>query len=208
MKKIVLIVILLLCFLTGTAFAAKMKAVPGVQESDFICRQLMLGDSFDGAEKKLNKTLLFDNDRTAFGQKIKYYTFKDGYVVGVNESGTVVDIVIKDHDYIGRNGMRYGATKAKIGRVFGIVPRQFIDGVTWQIYERPGMPEHRLMLEIDVNTNTLYSWRITSLPLTQEEADRRSGKYDDEWESNDFNAVMMRNKDIDMTAIAKVRIRN
>ena len=192
MKKLFLLLLTIMVLFAGSAEAA--KKVPGTPvPSDYGCRGVMLGEKFDSetVEKKIKKKLLFDNDRAIFGQRIKFYTFKDGYVFGVDTDNNIVDIAIKDHDYIGRDGLRYGATMAKIRRVLGEVDRQFIEGVTWLIFPREGKPEERLMLEQDVDTRTLYSWRITSLPLTEEEAAKREG-HDDEWESNDLNAVNMR----------------
>ena len=187
-------------------FCLSSTAYSSVLPEDFGCRGIMLGGSADTAEKILG-SMLFDNERSVFGQKIKYCTFRHGYVIGVDKDNKVVDIIVTDRDYIGRDGVRYGATPAKIARVFGIVKRQFMDGTTWYIFDKEGQPEYRLMLEADNDTKTLRSWRITSLPLTYEEAEARE-RHDDEWQSNDFNAVMLRNKDIDMTAIAKVRNRN
>ena len=56
------------------------------------------------------------------------------------------------------------------------------------------------MLEIEPETWILISWRITSLPLTEEEADLGGGQEDD-WQSDDFNAQLLANKDIDMSAL-------
>ncbi|MBQ4152069.1 MAG: hypothetical protein II591_03385, partial [Schwartzia sp.] len=43
---------------------------------------------------------------------------------------------------------------------------------------------------------TMQSWRITSLPLTIDEAEE-----EEDWESRDLDAIEMRNQGIDVTAI-------
>ena len=142
---------------------------------------------------------LFDQDRSVFGIRVKYYTFREDFVVGVTpKDGRVVDIVIRNRDYTGRDGVRWGATPYKIAQVFGKVDRQFIDGVTWYIYQNPSAPGERLMLEAAMPGATLLSWRITSLPLTEEEAGEG---WDEAWESQELGAVEMKDHEIDMSAI-------
>ena len=182
MKRIFSIAVLALCLSAVSAFAA-------VRTEDFSCRGVVLGEHLEGHEKLMGRRL-FDNDRSVFGQRIKYITYRNGYVVGVDKDDIVVDIVVTDHDYTARDGVRYGATLSKIHRVFGDCPREVIEGQTWHIFANPDRPEQRLMLEIDTDTRSLYSWRITSLPLTFEEAEQRE-KHDDEWQSNELNAIIM-----------------
>ena len=55
-----------------------------------------------------------------------------------------------------------------------------------------------LPLEAVLPETTLLSMRITSLPLTVEEAEAME---EQEWESNDLNAIEMRGGKIDMSAL-------
>ncbi len=179
-------------------------ALAAVQPEDFSCRDVALGDA--ATEETLTKAFgapLFDQERSVFGIRVKYYTFRRDFVVGVTpRDGKVVDIVIRDQDYTGRGGVRYGATPYRIAEVFGKVERQFIDGVTWYIYQNPAAPEERLMLEAELPQATLLSWRMTSLPLTEEEADEQ---LDEEWESQNLGAAELSRHDIDMSALKERR---
>lgn len=201
MRKLFVLVLVFMMALSGSALAAKRAA--GVYADDYGCKGIML-DSVPNTEQleKAFGKILFDRDVSVFGLKVKYYFFKHGIEVGVNSSGKVVDIVVKDEEYQARDGVRYGSTPAKIIRVFGKTDRHFIGGRIWYIFERQEEKYHRLMIEMDTEKNVLESFRITLLPLTDEEADERAMQ-DEEWESNDLNAVMMRKKDIDMSAVIK-----
>ena len=54
------------------------------------------------------------------------------------------------------------------------------------------------MLEAEMPGATLLSWRITSLPLTEEEADVW---WDEEWENQELGAAEMNEQGIDMSAL-------
>ena len=184
--------VLAVCLVAATVFAA--------EPEDFSCRGVAIGE--EATEAALTEAFgaaLFDQERSVYGIRVKYYTFPGEFVVGVTpKDGRVVDIVIKSRDYAGRCGVRCGATPYKIMQVFGKVERQFIDGVTWYIYRNPDAPEERLMLEAELPGATLLSWRITSLPLTEDEADER---WDEEWESQALGAAEMKAREIDMSAL-------
>lgn len=200
MRKTILLAFLCLCCLMGTALAARApKQAPGVLPEDFGCKGIMLGAGADNLEKVFGKPL-YDNDRSVFGRRIKYYTFKHGYVFGVDMDGIVADIIINDHDYTARDGVRYGATPAKIRRVYGQTERQLIGGQIMYIFESQDKSYWRFILIMDAETNSLQSFRITELPITDEEGELRRTE-GEEWESNELNAVMMRNRDIDMSAL-------
>ena len=104
-------------------------------------------------------------------------------VVGADEN--VVDIVIRDEKYEGRDGMKQGATGYYMKKVYGKPERVQLDGATYNVYYNPENKKERLMLKTDTMNNTLLSWRLTSLPITEEEADDRY----DEWESNELGAM-------------------
>ena len=175
-----------------------------VLPEDFVVRGVTLGEVADetAIAKAFGKPL-FDTEKSVFGIRVKYYTFKKKYSVGVSVStGKVVDIVIEDHDYAARDDVRYGATPHRIATVYGAKEREQIGGLTWNIYRNPDKPGQKLMLEIEPGDWILVSWRLTSLPLTEEDVDMGSGEEED-WQNDDFNARLLEGKDIDMSALQK-----
>lgn len=203
MRRIVFLTFLCLCLIVESALAARaVKPAPGVLPEDFGCKGIMLGDSDEKLEKKFGKPM-FDNDRSVYGRRIKYYTFKHGYVFGVDTAGIVADIIVNDHYFTARDGVRYGATPAKISKVYGKTERQMIGGQIMYIFASPDNQYRRFILIMDAETNSLQSFRITDLPITDEEGERRRTE-GEEWESNELNAVMMRHRDIDMSGL-KIR---
>ena len=184
--------------LSSGAAGAEGRVLP----EDFVVRGVALGEVADEAAiEKAFGAPLFDTEKSVFGIRVKYYTFKKKFSVGVSVStGKVVDIVIEDHDYAARDGVRYGATPHRIASVYGRKDREQIGGLTWNVYANPEKPGQKLMLEVEPGTWILSSWRLTSLPLTEEEADMGGGEEED-WQSADFNAQVLEGKDIDMSAL-------
>ncbi len=182
--------------------AALAGAEGQVLPEDFSVRGVTLGEPAD--EQMLEKAfgkLLFDTDKSVYGIRVKYYTFQKKYSVGVAVStGKVVDIVIEDQSYSAREDVRYGATPHRISTVYGAKEREQIGGLTWNVYRNPEKPGQKLMLEIEPGTWILVSWRLTSLPLTEEEADLSIGQEED-WQSDDFDAQLLKDKSIDMSAL-------
>lgn len=189
-------------FLLLAAFPLAAGAEGRVLPEDFSVRGVALGETADEAAiAKAFGTPLFDTEKSVFGIHVKYYTFKKKYSVGVSTAtGKVVDIVIDDQDYTARDGVRYGATPHRIATVYGSKEREQVGGLTWNIYRNPEKPGQKLMLEIEPGTWILVSWRLTSLPLTEEEADLGGGEEED-WQNDDFNARLLEGKDIDMSAL-------
>lgn len=180
MKRILL---LMLCmFFVAVPAMAKDKPAELLRE-DFGARGLLLGEP--ATEEQMTKAFgkpLFDNDVSVYGIHVRYYQFDKNIKVGVLKADdTVCDIVIKDQDYIGRDGVRYGATPHKIKHTYGPYERTNIDGITWYMFYNPQDEKQKLMLETVAGVYTLESWRITSLPVTLEEAER----YDDAWQDGD-----------------------
>ena len=108
----------LFCFFMAVALTANAKGC--VLPEDFSVRGVTLGETAD--EKILEKAFgapLFDTDKSVFGIRVKYYTFKKKFSVGVAAStGKVVDIVIEDQSYSAREDVRYGATPHRISSGF------------------------------------------------------------------------------------------
>ncbi|MBQ9364260.1 MAG: hypothetical protein IJT82_00670 [Schwartzia sp.] len=196
MKKIISIMSLFLMLLVGSPMAGA-----EIRASDFSVRGVVLDKpaSMEALTKAFGE-VLFDRDKSVFGWHVKYYVFDRHIFVGVfGADERVVDIVIEDEKYVGRDNVRYGATRYCMARAFGKGERVPIDGMTYSIYRNPENKKERLMLRIDPMMNTLMSWRITSLPLTVEEADEQF----DDWESSEVNAYYMREHGIDMSAIER-----
>ena len=173
-----------------------------VCSEDFIVRGVALGEPEDLEQiaKAFGKPL-FDNEKSVFGIRVKYYTFKKKFSVGISvATGKVVDIVIKDRDYAARANVRYGATPYRIASIYGKKDRVRLDGLTWHIYDNPERPSQRLMLEVEPDEWSLVSWRLTSLPLTEEEADQRDGEEED-WQNANFDAYILAEREIDTSAI-------
>ena len=173
-----------------------------VLPEDFVVRGVALGEPADDAAiAKAFGAPLFDTEKSVYGIRVKYYTFKKKFSVGVAVStGKVVDIVIEDPDYTARDGVRHGATPHRISAVYGRIDREQIGGLTWNVYRNPEKPGQKLMIEVEPGTWILASWRLTSLPLTEEDADLGGGEEED-WQSADFNAHILEGKDIDMSAL-------
>ena len=197
MRRLLGAVLFVLVFCLPLAAGAEGRVLP----EDFVVRGVALGEAADEAAiAKAFGTPLFDTEKSVFGIRVKYYTFKKKYSVGVAvATGKVVDIVIEDHDYAARDGVRYGATPHRIAAVYGKNDREQIGGLTWNVYRNPEKPGQKLMLEVEPGTWILTSWRLTSLPLTEEEADAVGDEED--WQSADFNAQVLEGKDIDMSAL-------
>lgn len=189
-------------FLVGMTFSLTVCAEGRVLPEDFVVRGVALGEVADEAMMaKAFGAPLFDTEKSVFGIRVKYYTFKKKFSVGVSvATGKVVDIVIEDHDYMAREDVRYGATPHRIAAVYGSKERERVGGLTWNIYKNPEKPGQKLMLEIEPGDWILVSWRLTSLPLTEEEADLGGGEEED-WQSAEFDAQLLKGKEIDMSAL-------
>ena len=56
------------------------------------------------------------------------------------------------------------------------------------------------MLKAESVNGSLLSWRLTRLPLTEEEADALTDEERREWENNDLRAVDIGEREIDTSA--------
>ncbi|MBQ7479106.1 MAG: hypothetical protein IJT01_09485 [Selenomonadaceae bacterium] len=169
-----------------------------LEDSDFSCRGIHLGDSGEKMLAAFGEPS-FDKQVSVYGIGVVYYSFPKGMDVGVSvRKREVVDILIRDRDYQARAGVRYGATSYKIRTAYGEKGRTMLDGVIYYIYEHPEKPRERLLLEVDSENGSLLSFRITSLPLTDEEADRRAEEDD---VSSDLSVLLAGEKEIDTSAM-------
>ena len=170
---------------------------------DFTVKGIALGDSEEKMLAAFGKPD-FDKERMVWDIHMRYYAFPKGYEVGIAvDTGKVADMLVKSKDYTARAGVRYGATAYKIRTTFGEKERTFLDGSVCYVYENPQDQRQRLILSVDATDGSLCSWRLTSLPLTEEEADARADEERSEWENTDLHALSMEGRDIDMSALAK-----
>ncbi|MBR2215556.1 MAG: hypothetical protein IJ849_07350 [Selenomonadaceae bacterium] len=169
-------------FIIGFLLAWSLLISPvafAAEEVDFSCRGLYLGDSAEKMEEIWGRSL-YDKEVSVLGIAVTYYYFGNGYEIGVaRRTGQVVDIKIEDKKYKGRDNIKYGATFHKIQKTYGQQKKEMLDGEIFYIYPRPGNAKDRLLVKVDTEKGALLSWRITSLPLTPEEADEMVA---DEWE--------------------------
>ncbi|WP_298586760.1 hypothetical protein [uncultured Selenomonas sp.] len=179
------------------------EAQGALAPEDFTVKGIALGDSEEKMLAAFGKPD-FDKERMVWGIHIRYYAFPNGYEVGIAvDTGRVADMLVKSKDYTARAGVRYGATAYKIRTTFGEKERTFLDGSVCYVYENPQDQRQRLILSVDATDGSLCSWRLTSLPLTEEEADALTDEERSEWENTDLHALSMEGRDIDMNALAK-----
>ena len=179
------------------------EAQGALASEDFTVKGIALGDSEEKMLAAFGKPD-FDKERMVWDIHMRYYAFPHGYEVGVAvDTGKVADMLVKSKDYTARAGVRYGATAYKIRTTFGEKERTFLDGSVCYVYENPQDQRQRLILSVDAADGSLCSWRLTSLPLTEEEADALTDEERSEWENTDLHALSMEGKDIDMNALAK-----
>ena len=196
---------LLVMFFLGLFLALPMaaEAQGALVPEDFTVKGIALGDSEEKMLAAFGKPD-FDKERMVWDIHMRYYAFPHGYEVGVAvDTGKVADMLVKSKDYTARAGVRYGATAYKIRTTFGEKERTFLDGSVCYVYENPQDQRQRLILSVDAADGSLCSWRLTSLPLTEEEADALTDEERSEWENTDLHALSMEDRDIDMNALAK-----
>jgi len=171
-----------------------------VEPGDFSCRGVFLGDG----ENKLLASFgepLYDKQISVYGMAVVYYSFGRDLEVGVSaRTRKVVDLLVRDRKYRARSGVRYGATPYKIRAVYGEKERTMLDGVIFYIYDHPQKKGERLLLEVDPEDGHLLSFRMTSLPLTEEEADAMA---EEDVASNDLSVLLAGEKEIDTSAMPK-----
>lgn len=169
------LVALLLCLF---ALSATALAAGKVIDEDFSCQGVMLGDKESVLHSKWGEPLY---DKLAFkqGVKIKTYVYKNGYEASVSpKTGQVVDFAVDMEKFEGRNGVRKGATKYWLEKVYGKQQRQYIDGNCYLIFNRPGFPHQHLMLLINPEDGQLNELKITALPVDEAEAEAMAAEGD------------------------------
>lgn len=195
--------VLLACL--ALAFALCLPAVShaessaGLQDADFSCRGVALGDTQETLFQVWGEPL-FDKTETRQGVSVKVYVYKDDYTAAVDKSSHVVDFIIKNDRYEARNGIRLGATSYWIQKTYGKAERQHIDGEAYYVYTRKDHPHDHLLLGVDSQDGYLTSWRITSLPISEAEAEKRALEEEEEEGPLDPRFA---EKEIDTSALPK-----
>lgn len=187
-KKAFFVSLLAVLFLLGGLHAA--QAAGRVTEGDFTFHGVALGDSAEKLHKAWGEPVFYKDTRVK-GVAVRTESYpKDVDVMISRRTGKVVDIRVNlkwQKDLELRNHVKYGATSAWLQRTYGKTERQNIGGVFYYIYARPtgkkktaGRPYDRMLLELDSEDWHLVRFRLTSLPLTDAEADERADDADPE----------------------------
>lgn len=162
----------LICMALAVAAACGAEAAaPGRPvDEDFGYKGVQLGT---GEEEMLSIMGEADYDRedSIFGIPVKHYEYGDISVSVATASKRVVDIDLRGRDFRVRDGIRYGSTTYWICHVYGKVDARLLDGDKCYIYARPGHKHQHLLLRTDSEKGGLLGLRITSLPLSEEEAE-------------------------------------
>ncbi|MDO4204573.1 MAG: hypothetical protein Q4D07_08820 [Selenomonadaceae bacterium] len=186
--------------------AKRKKGQPGeLQPSDLTYKGLALGDNVAAMRKHLGEPD-FDQESRVNGIPVRYYIYGRNLRVGVFETmggvSRVADIVIRDEGYKGRNNVRYGSTPYHVFETYGKGQRQPIDNKLYYVFESNEPGHKRLLIEYQAPDNIVVSWRITSLPLSEAEADRRFEEFEPAAVATDIGALMIRQKDIDTSEVS------
>jgi len=191
-KKAFFVSLLAVLFLLGGLNAA--QAAGRVTEGDFSFHGVALGESAEKLHKAWGEPV-FHKETRVHGVAVRSESYpKDVDVMISRRTGKVVDIRVNlkwQKELELRNHVKYGATSAWLQRTYGKTERQNIGGVFYYIYGRPaaknakkkaaaGRAYDRMLLELDSEDWHLVRFRLTSLPLTDAEADERADEADPE----------------------------
>ena len=181
-------------------FSVYATAAAAVQSEDFSCRGLYIGDTYEQMKAAFGEPR-YDMDRLVEGVMIRYYMYPHEVKVGLDlRTKTVADIQIKDKDYVGRDGIKLGATPYKIKQVYGKTQKQMVEGSVYYIYRSGQNNQVRLLLQTDPTEGYLEAFRLTNLPVAEEisgdEADLA-----DETDRGDVNDLFIKSKEIDVSNV-------
>lgn len=142
----------------------------GLVAEDFAIHGLKLGASAEEMQQLLGKPM-FDTDMVQAGVRVKRYTYSPDLKVYMSqETGRVLEIFCKEEKYQARDGVAYGATRAKLNNVYGEAEHRQIGGLIYYIYRNPENQQQRLMVQIDNDHLYAKAWTVSVLPLDEEEA--------------------------------------
>ena len=142
----------------------------GLVAEDFAIHGLKLGASAEEMQQLLGEPM-FDTDMVQAGVRVKRYTYSPDLKVYMSqETGRVLEIFCKEEKYQARDGVAYGATRAKLNNVYGEAEHRQIGGLIYYIYRNPENQQQRLMVQIDNDHLYAKAWTVSVLPLDEEEA--------------------------------------
>ena len=142
----------------------------GLVAEDFVIHGLKLGASAEEMQQLLGEPM-FDTDMVQAGVRVKRYTYSPDLKVYMSqETGRVLEIFCKEEKYQARDGVAYGATRAKLNNVYGEAEHRQIGGLIYYIYRNPENQQQRLMVQIDNDHLYAKAWTVSVLPLDEEEA--------------------------------------
>lgn len=203
---LLLVLVCAVLVLTGGVAAAKSKTAPGVRAEDFSSHGIALGQEV--SERQLTKAfgkLLYDDDLTRWSVPLRRYTFKnDVRVFAQRQTNRVVEIVLEKQAVRARGGVRYGATSYYVQKIYGKAERVNLDGAACFIYTNAEEATQRLICTVDHDDGSLTELRLTTLPLTEEEANdwaaRGLLRNEDDAEG-DATDILIENAAIDTSAL-------
>ena len=194
-------IFLLCCLLVLTCCLPVEAAKEGaVMDKDFAYKGITLGDTEEDLVAEWGE-IPFDKRVNIFGTMVKRCDYGDISVSIALNTKKVVDIKLAGKDYKLRNGVRYGATAALIKKTYGHLEKQMLEGVIYYVYQRPEHPHQHLLIETDSGNGSLVSVRITSLPLTVEEADEMVIDGSDIEQGLELEDLFLNEKDIDLSGL-------
>ena len=194
-------VLMLLCLLS-LLFTLDGEAAGKIKAEDFSYQNISLGDSEEALRARWGEPDV-QNEQVIWGIHLKTFTYGDIVVSTTVTTGKVVDINLIGEKYRLRKDVHYGSTSSYLMKVYGKIPRQFLDGNTCYVFSHPEHPRERLILNLDAENNALTSARITMLPLSDEEADEMALSDDESFVELDLKHSFIASKEIDVSNLPK-----
>ena len=194
-------VLMLLCLLSFL-FTLDGEAAGKIKAEDFSYQNISLGDSEEALRARWGEPDV-QNEQVIWGIHLKTLTYGDIVVSTTVTTGKVVDINLIGEKYRLRKDVHYGSTSSYLMKVYGKIPRQFLDGNTCYVFSHPEHPRERLILNLDAENNALTSARITMLPLSDEEADEMALSDDESFVELDLKHSFIASKEIDVSNLPK-----
>ena len=193
--------LMMLCLLSFLIFADG-QAAGKIKAEDFSYQNISLGDSEENLRARWGEPDV-QTEQVIWGIHLKTFTYGDIVVSTTVTSGKVVDINLIGEKYRLRKDVHYGSTSSYLMKVYGKMPRHFLDGNTCYVFSHPEHPRERLILNLDAENHALTSARITMLPLSDEEADEMALSDDESFVELDLKHSFIASKEIDVSNLPK-----
>lgn len=165
--SVCLLLFVLAVTICPAAFGAKKSG--SLLPEDFTFNGAALGDTMEVMQEKLGEPD-FDTDIVVLDQAVKCYVYSADLKVCTDpRTDKIVAFVCRDKEYKARDGVTYGATRAKLMQTYGKAEREKRDGNLYYVYRNPEDEKQKLMLQLEPAQYYVESFLITSLPLTEDE---------------------------------------